>query len=103
LNAGAQIAIASVTGQRSGRYKQYGSVLKDGFVAPKNTADLDKMPCLSFVDVQQDLNSIAHLIIMRGLVNSFELEAIYQKRHAGFLLKSDRINKMHLRRAGIVS
>lgn len=59
-------------------------------------------PSLSSVEIRQDLNSIADLFTMRGLVDSFELEAINHKRAAVFLPKLDWINKMHLRRAGMV-
>lgn len=59
-------------------------------------------PSLSSVEIRQDLNSIADLFTMRGLVESFELEAINHKRAAVFLPKLDWINKMHLRRAGMV-
>lgn len=60
-------------------------------------------PSLSSVEIRQDLNSIADLFTMRGLVESFDLEAINHKRAAVFLPKLDWINKMHLRRAGMVS
>lgn len=59
-------------------------------------------PSLSSVEIRQDLNSIADLFTMRGLVESFDLEAINHKRAAVFLPKLDWINKMHLRRAGMV-
>ncbi|GHJ89353.1 hypothetical protein NliqN6_5755 [Naganishia liquefaciens] len=60
-------------------------------------------PSLSSVEIRQDLNSIADLFTMRGLVESFDLEAINHKRAAVFLPKLDWINKMHLRRAGMVA
>lgn len=40
---------------------------------------------------------------MPGLVESFDLNAINHKRAAVFLPKLDWINKMHLRRAGMVA
>ncbi|KAJ9101201.1 hypothetical protein QFC21_003420 [Naganishia friedmannii] len=60
-------------------------------------------PSLSSVEMRQDLNSVAELFTMQGLVESFDLSAINHKRAAVFLPKLDWINKMHLRRAGLIT
>ncbi|KAJ9100746.1 hypothetical protein QFC19_005485 [Naganishia cerealis] len=60
-------------------------------------------PSLSSVEIRQDLNSIGELFTMQGLIESFDLDAINHKRAAVFLPKLDWINKMHLRRAGLIA
>ncbi|KAI5451315.1 Glutamate--tRNA ligase mitochondrial [Naganishia albida] len=60
-------------------------------------------PSLSSVEIRQDLNTIGDLFTMPGLVESFDLNAINHKRAAVFLPKLDWINKMHLRRAGMIA
>jgi glutamyl-tRNA synthetase len=60
-------------------------------------------PSLSSVEIRQDLNTIGDLFTMPGLVESFDLNAVNHKRAAVFLPKLDWINKMHLRRAGMIA
>lgn len=60
-------------------------------------------PSLSSVEMRQDLNSVAELFTMQGLVESFDLSTVNHKRAAVFLPKLDWINKMHLRRAGLIT
>lgn len=61
-----------------------------------------KLPSLSSAELRKDLNSETELYTMDGLIEAFELERIVHRRAAVFMPKLDWLNKMHLRRQGMV-